>query len=115
MYNIRQVTNYDNSKFGTEMKGNIEYIIIPQSILGGNVVKFSFCINDFIETKNYSIYLTIRNNEKKINIGKSGIYETNVEEYYNTTEEKYKTIKPLITEIKIPNNIEYTLDYVIEV
>ena len=116
MYNIRQFTNYDNSKFGTETKGDVEYVIIPQSALGANVVKLSFCINNFINTKEYNIYFTIKGKpETKVKIGKSGIFEINVEDYYNTAEERYKTIKPLITEIKVPNDIEYTLDYVIEV
>lgn len=119
MYNIRQITNYDISNLPTTYKAGsldrlTEYIIISNSVLGGNMVKFGYCAAN-PKAIGYPIYFTIKGEEKKVLIGKTGMFEVNIENYYDYSEETYKTIKPQITEIKVPKEIPFSLDYVIEI
>lgn len=118
MYNIKQLTNYNTQDFPTETKAGAqgaaaEYIVISNSSLGGNIVKFGYCANDQ-RGIGYPIYFTIGGVEKKVFIGKTGMYEVNIEEYY-TDNDAEKTIKVQITNIKVPKEIFFTLDYLIEI
>lgn len=114
MYNVRQITNLDISDAQIETKGNIDYAVLSNSFLGGNVIKFGYCAKTPRDAGN-PIYFTIKGFEKEIKIGKTGMYEVNTEDYYDQSDKEYKTVKPQITEIKVPKDSIFTLDYVIEV
>ena len=119
MYNIRQLTNYDTKNFPIEYKmggGNrlAPYTIIRNNSLGGNMVKFGYCAAD-PRAIGYPIYITVNGYEQQIYIGKTGMFEVNIEDYYDEQTSSYRTVTAQVTEIKVPAEIPYSLDYVLEI
>ena len=114
MYNIKQITNYDLTSFDTVRRNSKIYAVIPESYFGTEICKLGYC-----KTKpsgiGTSFYFTMNDKETEIVIGKTGMYEINVDEYYNREEDRMSTIKPRITELKLPKDVEFILDYAVEV
>ena len=103
MLNISQVTNFDN----LPIEG--EYKIIT---LDPPAVKLGFCGDS--QTIGKNIVLAIGGNEKVFEIGKSGIFEFQPEVWVNTSDdndEEDKEIIVYVTEVKVPKDSIFTLDY----
>lgn len=115
MYNIRQITNYSiPENTPVNIYDDIEYIKLNKTILGGEIVKFGYYINSPGGIR-YPLYYSVNGKKQKIKLDKKGFYEINVEKYYDTSKQKQETIKVRITEIEIPKNVEFSLDYVIDI
>lgn len=123
MNNIKQITNYSISNLESITKtfqkggdaGHVvswEYKIIPQTVLQGTVIKLGYCCKDIY--KDFPIYLTINGVEKTFFIGKTGMFEYQPEEWKDANTGEEKNIKVVVTEIKVPTQVEFVLDYVYE-
>ena len=102
MYNIKQLTNNNIDDFPTEIKPSIEgqtaeYVILQTAA----IVRFGYIANS-PKGIGYPIYYTINGQEQKVFISNTGMYETDSE------------INFQITNIKVPKEIPFCLDYVIE-
>lgn len=134
-YNIRQLTEYD-IKNNPEVSYIIEIpersstkdadgkypirpvrknIIYKTAIDGINILKLGYCC----ENKGiiYPIFLQMNGTYKQFQIGKNGIYEMQPENWKNVndpnSEDKTSTIT--ITGVRIPKDINFTLDYVVSI
>lgn len=118
----KQITNFDlNDQIpflkrvtiaGSEgRQEDIYYKEITQSTLGSRIHKMGY----ICEPKGmiYPIFLTINGEEKEIQIGKTGMFEFQPEEYTNANDEEAeeKTATVYVTNILVPANIQFTLDY----
>ena len=125
MKNFAQLTNFDLNTASIEQKeihygGKGEtiiydYKIISQNLLKYPVIKLGYCTET--KGKNYPIFLTINGIEKEFQIGKTGMYEYQPEEYMNInkSKEEEKTAIVKVTEIAVPADIIFTLDYCYEI
>ena len=125
MKNFAQLTNFDLNTASIKQKeihygGKGEtiiydYKIISQNLLKYPVIKLGYCTET--KGKNYPIFLTINGREKEFQIGKTGMYEYQPEEYVNINKpkEEEKTAIVEVTEIAVPANIVFTLDYCYEI
>ena len=124
--NLKQITNYDLDKVGLEPVGKIvnelpiDYLTITSEMLGGITNKFGY----ICEPKgiNLPIFLTVNGAEMPIELSVRGMYELQPETYqqqsYGGVENKelsniYKTCIINVSEIKVPKDIEFKLDYII--
>lgn len=118
MINIKQITNYDLINVTAIVQKNIrigggvftrtwDYKIISEDLMGGKPFKLGYCCEDF--SKDYPIFLTINGEEREFQLGKTGMFEYQPE----TIEED--TTEILVSEIKVPVDVYFTLDYCIEV
>lgn len=111
MYNIKQLTNNDLQDFETVTIDGTQYAVVPASFLGDGIIKLGFCLakrSDF----GTSFFITMGDEgEKKIRVGKTGVYELNADSYYDKNH-KIHTINPIVTELKLPKFKNFILDYV---
>jgi len=130
-YNVRQVTNYDiqekpiieNYTISVPERNpnppyDIHFVdeIVPYKIAisGMNIIKLGYCCspNGII----YPIILKINNQYEQIKLGKECMYEFQPEEWKNINEENstIKTSDIIVTEVRVPADIKFTLEYVTE-
>lgn len=109
MYNIRQITNNSLKDFETVVIEGVPYAIIPASYLGEGIVKLGFCLTNPADFGS-SFFITVNEEEQEIKVGKTGIYELNVDSYYDKKHEIH-VINPTITELKLPKFKNFTFDY----
>ena len=126
-YNIKQITGYD-----VEDKPSVNYdIVVPKwteegivdvtetkeyktALTNVEIIKMGYCC----EPKGiiYPIFLEINGQYEQIKIGKDGMYEMQPEDWIDINdeeaEEKRSDVK--ITGIRVPANLNFTLEYVIE-
>jgi hypothetical protein len=110
MYNIRQITNNSLKNFETVVIEGVPYAIIPASYLGEGIVKLGFCLTNPADFGS-SFFITVNEKQFKIKVGKTGIYEINVDSYYDKNQQK-RLLNPIITDLKLPKNVAFSLDYV---
>ena len=134
-YNIKQVTNYDIQGNGTvdyniavprrnsTPNENGEYDIINSSetvpyktaLSNIQILKLGYCC----EPKGalYPIFLEINGSYKEIKIGRDGIYEMQPETWTNINDSnaEEKTSNVIITGVRVPAEINFTLDYVVAI
>lgn len=92
---------------------------IPQYVIavtGKNIIKFGYCC----ETKGhiFPIFLKMNGEYKTpFYVGKEGMYEMQVETFQNTndSEAEESLSDVIITEIMVPADIDFTLDYIISI
>lgn len=125
MKNFAQLTNFDLNTASIEQKeihyggrGEViifDYKIISLDLLKYPIIKLGYCTET--KGKNYPIFLTINGEEKEFQIGKTGMYEYQPEECsdINNPDEEEKTAIIEVTEIAVPANIIFTLDYCYEI
>ena len=110
MYDIKQITNYDLQGFDTEVINGTQYAVIPASFLGADISKLSYCVTKPSGIGS-SFYITVNNKTFEIIIGKTGMYELNIEQYFNNQVNQTKTIEVKVTQLKLPMSIPFVLDY----
>lgn len=130
-YNIRQVTNYDVQK-NPSNKYNInvpkvresedgqyeiffeeEQITYVTAVDSVQISKLGYCCEPAGII--YPIYLRINNVYKPFYTGKNGIYEMQPENWQdiNDPEVEEKLTNVIITSVRVPKEIQFTLDYAI--
>lgn len=117
MINIKQITNYDllnvtsierkSIRVGGRVVREYDYKIISEELLGGQPFKLGYCCEDF--SKDYPIFLTIDGEEREFQLGKTGMFE------FQPELEGTNTATVYVSEIKVPVDVHFTLDYCIEV
>ena len=110
MYDIKQITNYDLQGFDTEVINGTQYAVIPASFLGVDISKLSYCVTKPSGIGS-SFYITVNNETFEIIIGKTGMYELNIEQYFNNQVNQTKIIEVKVTQLKLPISIPFVLDY----
>ena len=119
MNNVKQITNYDVENLNTEIKSIVidgvgvskEYKIIDEETLGGKTFQLAYYCKD--RFRKYPIYIIQNNIETRFNIGETGILEFQPEIFIEDGEEVEAKI--WISEIKVPSDIEFTIDYYINI
>ena len=101
MINAKQVTNYD------ELPIEGDYKVI---ILSSPAFKLGYCGDSFSIGK--TIILTINGKQHPFRIGNTGIFEY---EKYNFENNDNQEIQILVTEVRVPIDIKFTLDYFIDI
>lgn len=124
MDNIRQITNYDLADAPTVMKNievagkilnNYPYKVITTDKLKRETFKMGYCCEP--RGIGFPIFLkfqaggSITDNEQEFEIGKTGMFEFQPEDY-NATSETIETASVLCYQVAVPADIEFTLDYV---
>ena len=131
-YNIKQITNYelqnsqsvtytitvphrkdtpnDNGTYDIEFIE--EEILYKTAIEGTEIVKLGYCCEPkgFI----YPIFLQMNGKYQEIKIGKNGMYEMQIENWKTEDDEEEKS-DVIVTGVRVPANINFTLDYVITI
>lgn len=103
MYNVKQITNNNIDTLPTEIKPGKEGLGIPYVILQAPIiVRFGYIVNS-PKGIGYPIYYTINEQEQKVFIGETGIYETD------------SALELQVTNIKVPKEIPFCLDYIIKI
>ena len=125
MNNIKQLTNFDiqnatikekeiykGGDLGEEI--SYPYLTITQAMLGAPIFKMGYCCE--VKGINYPIFLTVNNIEHEFQIGKTGMFEFQPETWkdINVSEEEYET-NITVTQILVPKDIKFVLDYTYEV
>lgn len=127
MNDLKQITNY-NIKNASEVEKNIVvggqlpkrqfiYKVITTDMLGKPISKFGYCCEPV--ALNYPIFLTIEGEEKEFQIGKTGMLESQPEEWRDVNSEDEELLETqeasvYISEIKVPwreKNKEDSADY----
>ena len=122
-YNIKQVTNYDISGYPTVNysitfpNGDVKTVPYITALDGSQIVKLGYCC----EPKGIELPIYIRTNDGKgyreIQIGKTGMYEMQPELWHDVNkpdiEEEETTV--VVTGVRVPKGIEFTLDYVLTI
>lgn len=119
-YNIKQITNFDphdtvskDVKVGGETRSGLTYNVYT---LDGNAIKLGYCTNNN-EGMNYPIFLIFVNGgEKEFEIGKTGMFEYQPEEWEDVNDDINKEIKTSntpVSQIKVYEGVSFVLDYVI--
>lgn len=125
MNNIKQITNYDlinitnieqkTINIGGDKGRTIakDYKILDESILGGRPFKLGYCCEDIY--KDYPIFLVINGVEKEFQLGKTGMLEFQPEQWKDINGDNIeRTATVYVETVKVPVNVYFTLDYVIE-
>ncbi len=134
-YNIRQVTDSDVKDYpevyytiSIPKRSNIkdengrypiirthENIPYATAIDGVNILKFGYCCEE--KGILYPIYLNFGGGFEPFQIGKEGMYEMQPETWkdINNSESEEDTSNVIITGIRVPKNIDFTLDYVVSI
>lgn len=123
MLNIKQITNFDLSEADEVIK-NIDkggdlgetiaypYKIITSAMLeNNNIFKFGYCTNSN-QGMNYPIFLILNNVETEFQIGKTGMFEFQPEQWQDVnvpTEEE--TAQVSLSGALVPANIPFCIDY----
>lgn len=128
-YNVKQITGYDvldNPTFTYTItvphrtpSGEIEFISedveYVQVIANVDVIKLGYCCEPkaFI----YPIFLKMHDTYHQIQIGKDGMYEMQPEDWkdVNAEEVKEKTSNVIVSGVRVPKNVNFTLDYVLNI
>lgn len=131
-YNIKQITNYDikdnkittysvNLPLRTYDKKEQKYKVIfattsvkyQTALEGISAIKLGYCCEE--KGIPYPIYLQVNGSYKPFIISKKGMYEIQPEQWENMNEEnsEEKTSNIIITGVRVPQGINFTLDYVI--
>lgn len=131
-YNIKQVTGYDitehtptvrrsvlvperyKQKDGTYIIRDIYEDVNYRTILSNvQILKLGYCC----ENKGiiYPIFLQMNGTYKEIKVGRDGMYEMQPESWMNVNnkETEEKTTDVIITGVQVPDNINFTLEYVL--
>ena len=126
MNDARQLTNFSNEVISATTEditfyiGNKKYItktyyVLPTSILTGSSSLSINKIGYICEPKgiDYPIILTTGDTPRIIYLGKSGIFEAMRESFLDINAEAEEELDclPEITEIKVPKDIQFKLDY----
>lgn len=117
-YNIKQITNFDphdtqskDVKVGGETRTGLTYNVYSLNV---DAIKLGYCTNNN-EGMNYPIFLTFVNGgEKEFEIGKTGMFEYQPEEWEDVNDETNKEIKTSntpVTQIKVYEGVSFVLDY----
>ena len=133
-YNIRQVTNYDLDDAPTtiytisvperatepDAEGNYPISFVDEEIeyktalSNVEILKLGYCCsqNGII----YPIFLEMDGEYIQINMGKDCMYEFQPEQWKNVNDEepKTKTTDIIVTGVRVPADIKFTLEYVTE-
>ena len=130
-YNVRHITNYDlleepvienyeilvperDSQPPHEIHFITETVPYKIAVTGKDIVKLGYCCspNGII----YPIILTINGDENQIFVGKECMFEFQPEQWedINAEVEEEKTSDVIVTEVKVPADIKFTLEYVTE-
>lgn len=132
-YNIKQVTNYDIQDAAIIQKivsipsrvsdGNGGYTIVNTDVTvdyktavdGVNILKMGYCCEP--KGIDYPIYLQMNGSYKEFKVGRDGMYEMQPENWQNVnlSDPTEKTTDIIITGVRVPANIEFTLDYVVSI
>ena len=116
MSNIKQITDRttpDNIIIGrtVTVAGETKEQDYNEYNLAGTAIKLGYCCE--VKGIGYPIFLTFNDNtETAFEIGKTGMYEFQPEDYYDVnaeTEEKTATVRCI--KAAIPANLKFTLDY----
>ena len=121
MVNIKQLTNFD--MVGDPVIESIikhgelttaPYYDITSSQLGSNAVsKLGYCAE--VRGIGYPIFLTINGKKTQFEIGKTGMFEFQDEEWKNVNGDNIERIAQiLVSEVRVPAGINFTLDYCYE-
>ena len=121
MVNIKQLTNFDMA--GDPVIESIRkhgeattalYYIITSSQLGSNAIsKLGYCTE--VRGIGYPIFLTINGKKTSFEIGKTGMFEFQDEEWRNINGDNIERIAQiLVSEVRVPAGINFTLDYCYE-
>jgi len=126
MNDIRQITPFSEELSQAEIEeiaifiGNKEYVIkeyyvLPAFLLTGSSSLSINKIGYVCEPKgiDYPIILTIEGTPRMIYLGKSGIFEAMRESFLDVNEKAEEELDclPEITEVKVPKDIQFKLDY----
>jgi hypothetical protein len=120
--NIAQITNYDLAG-STSIQKTIEIYRgeeegwVSESYtykiynFSHDIFKLGYCCE--VKGISYPIFLTINGKETKFEIGKTGMFEFQPEEWYdiNAEEPEERTAEVFATSIKVPDEIEFVLDF----
>ena len=120
MVDIKQLTNYDvagtaatttKSFYKAGTLATRDYYIIPLSMLKGEITKMGYCCE--VKGIAYPIFLTINGNETEFQIGKTGMLEFQDETWknVNVSETDEYLAEVTCTEVKVPVDIKFVLDY----
>ena len=127
MNDIRQVTNFSNEVKTAETRdisiyiGNKEYItasyyVLPVSILTGSAGTPINKLGYVCEPKgiDYPIIITTDGTDRTIYLGKTGMFETMPETFLDINDEEAEELDctPNITQVMVPAQIQFKLDYV---
>lgn len=132
-YNIKQVTNYDvqdnatiqrqitipnrvpDGKGGYKIVDEIVTVDYKLALDGVNILKLGYCCEP--KGVDYPIYLQMNGSYQEFKVGKNGMYEMQPEEWKNVNIQDpiEKTTDVLITGVRVPAGIEFTLDYVVSI
>lgn len=123
MNNIKQITNFDlggasevtrTIRKGGDIGETLDYTykVITSAMLGSDdIFKFGYCTNDN-QGMNYPIFLVLNNNETEFQIGKTGMFEFQPEEYKIVDGENEKrTAKVSLSSVLVPTNVPFCIDY----
>ena len=123
MNDIKQLTNFDITEAETRNKvidkgGDkgqtiiYPYKVIDSSLLGSNNIhKLGYCVNNN-QGINYPIFLKINGIETEFQIGKTGMFEFQEEEWRDVNDDDTERIFSIsISEVLVPDNIPFVLDY----
>ena len=122
-YNIKQITNYDISGYPTVNysinfpNGDVKTVPYITALDGSQIVKLGYCC----EPKGIELPIYIKTNDGKgyreIQVGKTGMYEMQPELWHDInkpdTEKEETTV--IVTGVRVPERIEFTLDYVLTI
>ena len=123
MNNIKQLTNFDldgasevtrTIRVGGDAGYTVDYPykVITSAMLGSeNVFKFGYCTNDN-EGMNYPIFLILNETETEFQIGKTGMFEFQPEEWQDVnvpTEEE--TAEVSLSGALVPADVPFCIDY----
>lgn len=132
-YNIKQVTNYDvqdnatiqrqitmpnrvpDGKGGYKIVDEVVTVDYKLALDGVNILKLGYCCEP--KGVDYPIYLQMNGSYQEFKVGKNGMYEMQPEEWKNVNiqDPVEKTTDVLITGVRVPAGIEFTLDYVVSI
>lgn len=132
-YNIKQVTNYDvqdnatiqrqitmpnrvpDGKGGYKIVNEVVTVDYKLALDGVNILKLGYCCEP--KGVDYPIYLQMNGSYQEFKVGKNGMYEMQPEEWKNVNiqDPVEKTTDVLITGVRVPAGIEFTLDYVVSI
>ena len=122
MNNIKQLTNFGVTecskitknifKNGTDSRVPHEYYIVNSSFLGSDTItKLGYCANNN-EGINYPIFLTINGIETEFQLGKTGMFEFQEEEWRDVNADDTERIaNPSVSQVLVPTEVSFVLDY----
>lgn len=123
MFDIKQLTNFDMAGCPIVTEGirkhgeatTAPYYVISSTKLGSNAVsKLGYCCE--VKGIGYPIFLTINGNKTQFEVGKTGMFEFHDEVWKNVNgDNQERTAHIITTEVRVPKDIAFTLDYCYEI